>query len=108
MNETVINAGIIVAYILLGMAALVAIVGPMIQLVVNFKNAKTTLLGVAVLVAILLIGYSLATNEVYDGDGFSVGPMASQWIGGGIIATMILIGLAILSAIFTEIAKFFK
>lgn len=106
MNETVINAGIVVAYILLGLAALVAIVGPMIQLVTNFKNAKTTLLGVAVLVAILLIGYSLATNEVYD--GFTVSPLASQWIGGGIIATMILIGLAILSAVFTEIAKFFK
>jgi hypothetical protein len=106
MNETVINAGIVVAYILLGLAALVAIVGPMIQLVVNFKNARTTLLGIAVLVGILLIGYSFATNEVYD--GFTVSPLASQWIGGGIIATMILIGLAILSAIFTEIAKFFK
>lgn len=108
MNETVINAGIVIAYILLGLATLVAIVGPMIQLVTNFKNARTTLLGIAVLVVILFIGYSFATNEVYEGSGFSVGPMASQWIGGGIIATMILIGLAILTAVFTEIAKFFK
>lgn len=106
MNETVINTGIIITYILLGLTVLVAIIGPVIQLFTNFKSARTTLLGIAVLVIILLIGYSLSTNEVYD--KFEVGPMASQWIGGGIIATMILIGLAILTTIFTEIAKYFK
>lgn len=104
MSETIINIGIIAAYVLLGLAALVAIVGPMVQLVGNFKSAVTTLAGIVVLVAILLIGYAMATNETYE----NAGPVASQWIGGGIIATMILIGLAILTAIFTEIAKFFK
>jgi predicted ABC-type exoprotein transport system permease subunit len=104
MNETVINAGIIVAYILLGLAALVAIVGPLIQLILNFKSARTTLVGVLVLVIILFIGYSLSTNETYE----NAGPIASQWIGGGIRATMILIGLAILAAVYTEVAKFFK
>jgi hypothetical protein len=104
MNESIINVSIIVAYVLLGLAALVAIVGPLVQLFTNFKGARTALLGIVVLVVILIIGYSLSTNEAYD----TVGPVASQWIGGGIRATMILIGLAILAAIYTEVAKFFK
>jgi hypothetical protein len=104
MNESIINASIIVAYALLGLAALAAIVGPIIQLFSNFKSARTTLFGIVVLIVILLIGYSLSTNETYE----NAGPVVSQWIGGGIIATMILIGLAIVAALFTEVAKFFK
>ncbi len=104
MNETVINTGMIVSYILLGLATLVAIIGPAVQLVTNFKKARTALLGIVILAAILFLGFSLATNETYD----SVGAVASQWIGGGIIATMILIGLTLATAVFVEIAKFFK
>jgi hypothetical protein len=48
----------------------------------------------------------MATNELYE--GFSVSPFASQLIGGGINATMILVGLAFLAAVYTEVAKFFK
>jgi hypothetical protein len=104
MNESIINASIIAAYILLGLAALVAIVGPIIQLFANFKSARTTLLGIVILLIIIFIGYSMSTNESYD----TVGPFASQLIGGGIRATFILIGLAIVAAVYTEIAKFFK
>lgn len=104
MNETVINAGIIVAYILVGLAALAAVVGPVIQLLAHFKKAVPALVGILVLVAVLFLGYSLSTNEAYD----TVGPVASQWIGGGIKSTMILIGMALVAAVYTEVAKFFK
>jgi hypothetical protein len=104
MNESIINASIIVAYVLLGLAALVAIVGPIIQLFSNFKGARTALMGIVILVVILFIGYSMSTNETYE----NAGPVVSQWIGGGIRGTMILIGLAILAAVYTEVAKFFK
>ncbi len=104
MNETLINAGIIVAYILVGLAALAAVVGPIVQLFSNFKKAKSAMVGIVVLAAVLLLGYSLATDEVYD----TVGPVASQWIGGGIKSTMILIGMALVAAVYTEVAKFFK
>lgn len=104
MNESVINTAIIVTYVLLGLAALFAILGPLVQLFTNFKKARTALIGIASLVIVILIGYGLSTNEIYDGVNY-VGPTGSQWIGGGIRATMILIGMGVVAAVFTEIYK---
>ena len=107
MNESVINTAIIVTYILLALAALFAIVGPMVQLFTNFKKAKAALIGIVVLVVVLLIGYSISTNEIYESPNY-VGPAASQWIGGGIRATMILVGMGVVAAVYTEIAKLIR
>ena len=106
MNETVIDTAIIVTFILIGLAALFAILGPMVQLFTNFKKAKNALIGIVVLVVILLIGFSLSTNEVYE--GFNVTSTQSQWIGGAIRSTMILIGLGVVAAVFTEVSKLFR
>lgn len=104
MSDSIINAGIIATYILLGIATLVAIVGPVIQLIGNSKGFLPTILGIVGISAVLFVGYVMASNETYEG----ISPFASQAIGGSIIATMILIVLAVLSAVFIEIAKFFK
>lgn len=104
MNESVINIGIYVTYALVGIAALSAIIFPVIFFVQDFRKAKRTLLGLVVLAAILLISYAVSTNEVYE----NAGPVASQWIGGGITATMVLIVLGVLTAIFTEVYKLFR
>jgi hypothetical protein len=106
MNETVIDTALVAAYILIGIAAIAAVIFPIFHLAMDFKKAKGALIGVLVLAAILFLGYSLATDEVYQ--GFAVSPNASQWIGGGIIATFILIGLAFLAAVYNEISKFFR
>jgi len=104
MNEGLISSAIVFTYVLLGLTALAAIIGPMVQLVKNFKKAKAALIGIVVLAAVLLLGFSLSTNEVYEG----VSPFASQWIGGGIKATMILVGMAAVAAVYTEVSKFFR
>ncbi len=106
MNETVIDAAIIVTYILLGVAAIAAVVFPIFHLIMDFKKAKGALIGVVVLAAVLLFSYSISTNEVYE--GFNVSPSASQWIGGAIKSTFILIGMALIAAVYTEISKFFR
>jgi hypothetical protein len=103
MNEAVIDTAIVVTYILLGIAAISAVVFPIFHLITNFKRAKGALIGVVVLAVVLLIGYSLSTDEVYA--GFNVTPAQSQWIGGAIKATMILVGLAVVAAVYTEISK---
>ena len=104
MNESVINIGMYLTYALVGIAALAAIVFPIIQMFGNIKKAIPALIGVAVLVIIVLFSYSISSNEVYE----NAGSVTSQWVGGGIRATMILIGLAFFSAIFTEVYKFFR
>ncbi|MFW5657424.1 MAG: hypothetical protein ACOC0C_07380 [Bacteroidota bacterium] len=107
MNETVINTAIIVTYVLVALAVFFALVGPLVQLFTNFKKAKAALIGIVVLVVVLLVGYSISTNEIYETPNY-VGPTASQWIGAGIRATMILIGLGLVAAVYTEVSKLFR
>ncbi len=104
MNETVINIGMFVTYGLLVIAGLAAIIFPVIQMFSNFRKAIPTLIGIGILILILLFSYSISSAEVYE----DAGPRVSQWVGGGITATMILIGLGLLSAIFSEIYKYFR
>ncbi|MFN3555199.1 MAG: hypothetical protein ACK4VN_04465 [Bacteroidales bacterium] len=106
MNDAVINTGIIVAYALLGIAAVTAIIFPVFQLIVNFKKAKAALIGIGALAVVLFIGFGLSTNEVYE--GFAVTSTQSQWIGGGIYATFILAGIALVAAVFTEVWKLIR
>jgi len=104
MNESVIDIGIYVTYGLLAVAAVSAILASIIQMVGNFKKAIPALIGIAVLVIIVLVSYSTSTNEAYE----NATPTVSQWVGGGIKATYVLVGLALVSAVFTEVYKYFR
>ncbi|MFW5891910.1 MAG: hypothetical protein ACOCUQ_00770 [Bacteroidota bacterium] len=106
MNEQLIDTAMYVTYGLFGLAALTALIFPLVYLITDLKKAKNALIGIGGLALVLFVGYSMATNEIYE--GFAVGPNASQWIGGGINATLILVGLAFLAALYTEVAKIFK
>jgi hypothetical protein len=108
MSDALINTGLIVTYILLGIAALAAILFSIFHLVLNFKKAKTALFGILFLLVIFFIGYALATSEVYPNVAVPVGAAASKIIGGGIITTMMLIGLAFIAAVFNEVSKLFR
>ncbi|MFO7873043.1 MAG: hypothetical protein R6U62_00995 [Bacteroidales bacterium] len=104
MNESVIDIGMYVTYGLLAIAAVSAIIFSLIHMVSDFRKAIPTLIGIGVLVLIVLFSYSIGTSETYE----NAGPAVSQWVGGGIRATMILIGLGLLSAVFTEVYKYFR
>ena len=104
MNESVIDIGMYVTYGLLVVAALAAIVASIIQMAGNFRKAIPALIGIAALVIIVLISYSTSTSEAYE----NASPAVSQWVGGGIKATITLIGLALISAVFTEVYKYFR
>ncbi len=104
MNETLINIGMYVTYGLLGLAALSAILFSIYHMFGNIRKAVPALIGLGVLVVIILFSYSISTNEPYP----DATPTVSQWVGGGITATMILVGLGLISAVFTEIYKYFR
>ena len=106
MNETLINIAIYVTYALVGIAVIASVIFPVIFFIQDIRKARGALIGIAVLAIVILISWSISTNEAYE--AFNVGPAASQWIGGGITATMILIGMGLLAAVFTEVYKFFR
>ncbi|MFO7999278.1 MAG: hypothetical protein R6U86_09895 [Bacteroidales bacterium] len=106
MNETVLNIGMYVTYGLIVIAVIAAVIFPIFFFIQDFRKARGTLIGLGILLVVLFFSYAISTNEVYEAS--NIGPTASQWIGGGITATIILIGLGLLAAVFTEVYKFFR
>lgn len=98
------------AYILLILTIAISIISPIIYYIKNPAKAKTVLTGIVIFVVLFLIGYFLASGniegEIYQ--KYSITERTSQFLGGMLITTYILGGLAILAIIYSSIAKFFK
>ncbi len=108
----VVSEGLLITwcYILLAIAAITAIVFPIITMVQNPKGAKNAFIGIAALVLICVIGYFMSGNEVHmnlDGD-LLADAATSQKSEAGLIAFYILAAGAIGSIIFAEVSKIFK
>ncbi len=113
MNDIFINVGIYLTYGLLAIAALTAIIFPIIHFIKDFRKAKGTLLGLAVLLVVLVASWAVAGGSQMIIDQGSQGSIlvsstVSKLVGGGIIATMALIILGLVAAVYTEVSKLFK
>lgn len=106
MNDTVINIGIYVTYFLVAVAVITTVLFSIFHMVQNLGKAKGALIGVLFLAVIVVIAYFLSSNEVYP--KFNIGPVASKWVGAGILTTFILVGIALVTAVYTEVSKLFK
>ncbi len=75
----------------------------------NFKDSKSALIGMGVLLAVLLVGYlmSSSTNSVIE-QRFAVSPGLSKLIGGGLLSTYIFGLGALLATIWSTISTRFK
>lgn len=103
------NYGIVLTYILFAVAALAAVVFPIMHLITHPKKAKQVLIGLGVLLAVYLISNMLASDEVTEHYAkFGVTATSSKQVGTGLIAFYILAAGAILSAVYTEVAKKLK
>ena len=104
------NTVLIWAAILAGLAAILSLVFPLIQMVTHPKKARGSLLGILVLVVIGLIAYSLASSEplTFAKENPQNVPDILKQAGTGLITMYILLGVGIVSIIFTEISKVFK
>ncbi len=97
------------AYTLVIIAAVAALILPLINAFGNPKSLLQTGAGVLVLVVIYLIGFALSSNEVttvYTQN--NVGPDLSKFVGGIIIMMYLMIGIAIISIFITELSKLLK
>jgi hypothetical protein len=103
MENIIVNYGIPAAFILLALAALAAILLPLINSINNPRSLLKSAIGIAALVVIFLIGWSLSTAEMNA--QFNVTESTSKVIGGALTTMYILFGLAILGIILSEINK---
>lgn len=101
------------AYILLLIAAIAALIFPMINIATDVKALIRLLavIGVAVIM-ILLSYYVLASDTPIDIIGYigtdNSNPTVLKWVGTGLFSTYFLFGLAILSILYSEVVKLFK
>jgi hypothetical protein len=106
------RVGIMINYgiILLIMGAAIAVLIPLVMVALNPKNAIKLSIVVVVLVVLAGLSYVLASGSI-DGvvfEKFEVTSSTSKLVGGGLILTYILAGLAVASIIFSSISKMIK
>lgn len=109
MQDTAINIGFIIMYVLVIAALIGVIVFPVLQMAGNLKAAKGTLFSILGLVALFLISYAVSpaeTGAFYQKMGIS--PNLSKAIGGGLIATYVVFGCVIISIIYAQITSWLK
>jgi hypothetical protein len=109
MEQDFVDIVIAVSYALLGIAALAAIVMPLINAIGNPKTLITGAIGVVFLLVMFGIAYSLSGGEVTPiFSKFGIDSGLSKYVGATIITTYLLIFLALVGIVGTEISKIFK
>lgn len=106
-TDSIINAFILLAYILFGVAIVAAIGGSLLKAVTNPKNIKGSLIGLGVIVVITIISYALASDEVLKSYG-DITASSSRWSEAGLFMLYILFALAVLAIIYSNISKSLK
>ncbi|MEL7120614.1 MAG: hypothetical protein AAFO07_14270 [Bacteroidota bacterium] len=113
-QTSIFDVGLYGAIVLVIVAAIGMLVFGLFQIATNLKGSVKGLIGLAVLVIIFIVAYTSA-NGVPEGavaaaadkaGGLSPGNL--KFIGGAITTTLILIGIAALAFVFSEIRNFFK
>ena len=110
METVIVNVGIIVAYIMVVIGVLLAVVFPLINSISQPKTLVKAGVGVLIVLVIYGIGYGLAGSDLttkfiqsgVESEGLS------RSIGGALMMVYLLMGVAIIGIVYTEFAKVFK
>jgi hypothetical protein len=109
MGDILINIGIVVTYILIGIAIVLLVVFPLYYLVTNFNKAKGGLIGVAGIAVMFLLAYLVSpADQGAFYEKFQIGPSGSKMIGAGLLGVYICFGGILVSLLYFEAAKWFK
>ena len=108
-GEEFTNVVLIWAYILFALTALVTIIFPVINIILNPKSGKTVLIGLIGFAVLFIIAYSMASgyNEGTVYETFNISEAKSKFIGGMLNSTYILAALAVLAIVYSSISSVF-
>lgn len=113
-NPDLMNGFLQGTYILIVITLLLALAFPIISLLTDFKKSIPILLSIIGLVVLFIIAYAVASGTAADARGVElfeklhVGPRESKVIGGGLILTYILVGVAVVATIASSVMSAFK
>lgn len=107
--EQVVNIGLIAAYVLIVVGGLGALILPLISAMSHPKSLLYTFIGVLALGIMFVIGWGIAGSEVTaEYLKYDVNESSSKVIGGALTMMYMLILIALVGIVFTEISKIFK
>jgi len=104
--DKIVDIMIYVAYGLLGLAVVTAIIMPLVKSIGNPKSLLGGLIGIVCLLVIYGIAYAISQGDVtavYMKFGVDAG--LSNSVGASIIYMYLLLGLSVLGIVFSEIYK---
>ena len=109
-SDSVLNGYFSIAYIAFGLAVVLALVFPVLQIVANPKGALKSLMAVAFLAVLWLVAYSLSNNTFtpLELEKMNTTAATSKLVGAGLIYTYFMFAMALGAIIYTGIANFFK
>lgn len=103
---------LIYAYILAAFSVAITVFFSIRQMIINPKNAKKGLGGVLAIVIVVAIAYLLASDQslnITDEDLLKYNvPSTLKQVGTALISMYLLAGIAIISLIFSGVARIFK
>lgn len=110
-----VNTNVIWAYILVAFAAIVAILAGLVHMVTDKKAAKQGIISIVFLGVVILVSFLLASPEIpqfigvdkFINDG-TINEKIVKMVDTGLYATYLLLGIAVLSIIFTSVSRLFK
>lgn len=105
-----ISGGLVLMYVLMGLGLLAALFLAAKGMIDKPKSAVMTLIGLAVLALVVLVGYFMDDHIVepnYAEFGIST-PAMSGLVGGSLIATWIIMGIAIALTLYAAVMDFIK
>lgn len=108
--SAVIEFGLYLTYILIGVAILAGIVLPLINAFNNPKALRMIGIGLAGLVVVFLIGWALSSYDVVNDKAAEQGLTSSgvKLIGGVLTMMYLLFGVAVVGIVVTEVSKIIK
>ncbi|MEZ5103408.1 MAG: hypothetical protein R2757_02845 [Draconibacterium sp.] len=110
-----INSILIWSYILVGVGAGIAILAGLFHAITDRSAAKKSVISIVFLGAVVIIAYLVASPAIpqfpgvdkFINDG-TLTEKISKWVDTGLYATYILLGIAILSILFSSVTRLFK
>lgn len=96
-----IDVGLFLSYILIGVCALAAIGMPLVKAFGDPQSLKKMAMGIGAVVVVFVVAYLIADGTEYENASSS----ASKMVGAGLYTMYILAILAIGGIVFTEIQK---
>lgn len=110
MEQLIVNIGIIVAYVLVVIGVVSAVVLPLINSLNEPKSLIKSGIGILAVLVVFALGYALADSALtakFIQSGVDSENL-SRMIGGSLTMVYLLMGVAIIGIVYTEFSKAFK